>query len=58
MFDHNKRLFWATVVILLFIGALSPVFRNDEFADYVGFGSSLMLAGTLFWIVVRARNLP
>jgi hypothetical protein len=45
MFDHNKRLFWATVVILLFIGALSPVFRNDEVADYVGFGSSLMLAG-------------
>lgn len=58
MFGHNKRLFWLTGVIVLFLGALSPIFRTDDVADYVGFGSSLTLAGALFWIVARAKNLP
>lgn len=57
-FGHNKRLFWATVAIALAFGALSPVFRSDRVADYVGVASSITLGAALLWIVLRARNLP
>lgn len=57
MFGHNKPLFRLTVVILLFFGALSPIFRSDDVADYVGFASSLFLAGALSWVVIRTKDL-
>ena len=55
---HNKRLFWATGVVMLFLGALSPIFRSDALADSVGFVSSLILGGTLLLVVLRAKSLP
>lgn len=55
---HNKRLLWATGVVMLFIGSLSPIFRSDPLADYVGFVSSLILGGTLLFLVLKAKRLP
>jgi len=39
--QHN--LFLATVIIVLFFGALSPVFRDDDIAKYVGAFSAVVL---------------
>jgi len=55
---HNKRIFWATAVVMLVFGALSPVFRSNRVADYVGFVSSILLGGALLWFVLRAKTCP
>lgn len=56
--SHNKRLFWATGVVMLFIGSLSPIFRSGPLAHYVGFVSSLALGGALLFLVLKAKRLP
>jgi hypothetical protein len=49
-------LFRGTIVIVLGIGALSPVTRGDGAADYVGVVSSVILTGLAMKAVLRPKS--
>jgi hypothetical protein len=54
----QDMIFRVTLVSILFFGAVSPIFRDDALADYVGFASAAILAIYSGYHFTRVRRRP